>query len=60
MIRTDISKPVLSLDFTIDDIHKIRKWHYDILKNATGEEKIAFYNTGKPDAAPPPPLLTGI
>jgi hypothetical protein len=24
----DIPKPEISADFTIDDIHKIRDWHY--------------------------------
>lgn len=45
MIR-DIPKPEISPDFTIDDIHKIREWHYEMLKDATQEERIAFYNNG--------------
>jgi len=40
MIRNDIPKPDISPDFTIDDIHKIREWHYERLKNATIEERI--------------------
>jgi hypothetical protein len=40
----DVPKPVISPNFTIDDIHKIREWHYEILKDATIEERIAFYN----------------
>jgi hypothetical protein len=40
----DIPKPEISADFTIDDIHKIREWHYEILKDATVDERIAFYN----------------
>jgi len=40
MIRNDIPKPDISPDFTIDDIHKIREWHYKRLKDATIEERI--------------------
>jgi hypothetical protein len=46
MIHYDIPKPELSPDFTIDDIHKIREWHYEILKDATIEEQINFYREG--------------
>ena len=41
MIRHDIPKPDISPDFTVDDIHKIREWHYERLKEATIEERIA-------------------
>jgi len=41
MIRNDIPKPDISPNFTIDDIHKIREWHYERLKDATIEERIA-------------------
>ena len=37
----DIPKPNISLDFTIDDIHKIREWNYERLKDATSEERLA-------------------
>jgi hypothetical protein len=40
----DIPKLDISEHFTIDDIHKIREWHYEILKDATVDEQIAFYN----------------
>ncbi|MDR1915943.1 MAG: hypothetical protein LBQ58_05155 [Synergistaceae bacterium] len=40
----DIPKPEISPNFTIDDIHKIREWHYEILKDATTEERMNFYN----------------
>jgi hypothetical protein len=40
----DIPKPELSPNFTIDDIHKIREWHYEILKDATVRERVEFYN----------------
>jgi 3-deoxy-D-arabino-heptulosonate 7-phosphate (DAHP) synthase class II len=37
----DIPKPEISPAFTIDDIHKIREWHYERLKDATMEERLA-------------------
>jgi len=42
----NVPKPVLSPNFTIDDIHRIREWHYEQLKNATIEETITFYHEG--------------
>jgi hypothetical protein len=35
----DISRPEISDDFTIDDIHKIRQWNYERLRDATREER---------------------
>ena|GEM_PF-2145755 len=32
--------PDISPDFTIEDIHKIRTWEYERLKDATREERI--------------------
>ena len=40
MIR-DIPKPDISPAFTVDDIHKIRAWHYERLRDATPEERDA-------------------
>ena len=37
----DLPKPKISPDFTIDDIHKIREWNYERLKDATPEERRA-------------------
>ena len=37
----DIPKPDISPAFTIEDIHKIREWHYERLKDATPEERKA-------------------
>jgi len=37
----DIPKPKISPAFTIEDIHKIREWHYERLKDATPEERKA-------------------
>jgi hypothetical protein len=36
---------VVSPDYTIDDIHKIREQNYERTKNMTTEEKILYYNT---------------
>jgi hypothetical protein len=43
MIR-EIARPTISPAFTISDIHKIRKWHYEMLKDATVQEQLDFYN----------------
>ena len=40
----DVPKPKISDNFTIDDIHKIREWHYEVLKDATLEEQKNFYH----------------
>jgi len=37
----DIPKPEISPAFTIEDIHKIREWEYERLKDATPEEHLA-------------------
>lgn len=37
----DIPKPKTSPSFTIEDIHKIRRWNYERLKDATIEERLA-------------------
>ena len=42
----NIPKPEISPAFTIDDIHKIREWHYQMLKDATVQERLDFYNQG--------------
>jgi hypothetical protein len=40
----NIPKPEISPDFTIDDIHKIREWNYERLKDATMEERMTDIN----------------
>ena len=45
----NIPKPVLSPNFTVDDIHRIREWHYEQLKDATVEERMMFYREGSKD-----------
>ena len=41
----DIPKPEISPNFTIEDIHKIREWHYETLRDATVQERLDFYNS---------------
>lgn len=41
-----IAEPIISAEFTIEDIHKIREYHYELTKNMTTQEKINFYNEG--------------
>ena len=43
MINNSIPKPEISPNFTIEDIHKIREWHYEKLKNATIDEQLEYY-----------------
>jgi hypothetical protein len=40
----------ISPAFTVDDIHKIREYHYELTKNMTTEERRAFYRKGADDA----------
>jgi hypothetical protein len=37
----DIPKPKINPNFTIEDIHRIREWNYERLKDATPEERKA-------------------
>lgn len=37
----EIPKPDISPAFTVEDIHKIREWDYERLKDATTEERRA-------------------
>lgn len=46
----DIPKPKISPNFTVDDIHKIREWHYEMLKDATLEERTMFYEEAASEA----------
>ncbi|MDO5296527.1 MAG: hypothetical protein Q4F00_07850 [bacterium] len=39
-----MEKPILSPSFTIEDIHKLREYNYEITKNMTRQEKIEYYN----------------
>ena len=39
-----MEKPVLSPDFTMDDIHKLREYNYYLTKDMTPQERIDYYN----------------
>ena len=41
---------VISPDFTIEDIHKIREQNYERTKNMTVPEKVAYYNNSGKEA----------
>lgn len=41
-----VTMPEISPDFTIDDIHKIREYHYELTKDMSRQEKLDFYNNG--------------
>lgn len=41
---------VISPDFTIEDIHKIREHNYERTKDMTIEEKILYYNNSGREA----------
>lgn len=40
-----MEKPILSSDFTIEDIHKIREYNYYLTKDMTIREKSDYYNS---------------
>ena len=40
----------ISPNFTIEDIHKIREFNYEVTKHMTVEEKLHYYNTPGTDA----------
>ncbi len=39
-----MEKPVLSPDFTIEDIHKLREYNYYLTRDMTPQERRNFYN----------------
>lgn len=39
-----MEKPILSPDFTIEDIHKLREYNYYLTKDMSQQEKMDFYN----------------
>lgn len=39
-----MEKPILSADFTIEDIHKLREYNYEMTKELSREEKMDYYN----------------
>ena len=48
MLESEVNmKPLeISPDFTIEDIHKIREYNYEMTKNMTRQEKMDYYNEG--------------
>jgi len=38
-----IKKPEITPDFTVEDIRKIREYNYELTKDMTVEDRIAFY-----------------
>ncbi|MDR2532355.1 MAG: hypothetical protein LBC82_05890 [Oscillospiraceae bacterium] len=41
-----MNEPKISRDFTIEDIHKVREYNYEITKDMTTEELRNFYKKG--------------
>ena len=39
-----MERPVLSSDFTIDDIHRLREYNYYLTKDMPPQERIDYYN----------------
>lgn len=39
-----MEKPILSPDFTIEDIHKLREYNYEMTKDMTDSERMDYYN----------------
>lgn len=39
-----MEQPILSPDFTIEDIHKLRAYNYYLTKDMTPQEKRDYYN----------------
>ena len=39
-----MEKPILSSNFTIEDIHKLREYNYYLTKDMTPEERRNYYN----------------
>ena len=37
-------------DFTVEDIHKVREYHYELTKDMTVAERRAFYKKGADEA----------
>ena len=38
-----MNKPIISKDFTIDDIHKLREYNHEQVMSLTGKEKSDYY-----------------
>lgn len=40
-----MNRPILSPDFTIEDIHKLREYNYYQTKDMSRQERIDYYNS---------------
>ena len=40
-----MTKPVFKDSFSVDDIHKLREYNYEVTKNMTSEERINYINS---------------
>ena len=40
-----MNRPVLSPNFTVEDIHKLREYNYYQTKDMSRQERIEYYNT---------------
>ena len=40
-----MDKPEVSPDFTIEDIHRIREYNYEVTKNMSVNERRQYYNS---------------
>ena len=41
-----MEKPNISPNFTVDDIHIVREYHYELTKDMSFDEVVAFYHEG--------------
>ncbi len=39
-----MEKPILSPNFTLEDIHRLREYNYEMTKNMTDQERMDYYN----------------
>ena len=44
--ENSMEKPIISPDFTVEDIHKIREYNYEMTKSMTFEERRAYIRRG--------------
>lgn len=40
-----MDRPILSQNFTIEDIHKLREYNYNKTKDMSRQERIEYYNS---------------
>lgn len=43
-MMNNIPKPEISKDFTVEDIHKLREWHFECRKGMSRQEVITHIN----------------